>query len=67
MHNIVLSDGDSRVQNPAEIPEWITGTAIVILFATLGLGGFFWWPLFVGAVLLVCFTYWYYRHIRKVQ
>lgn len=41
--------------------DWFTGLAIVILFATLGFGGFFWWPFFVLAVLaagLVCWYFW---------
>jgi len=59
--------GETRVQNTAGAPEWMTALAIVILFATLSFGGFYWWPFFVGAVLIVCLAYWYYHHIRKVR
>jgi hypothetical protein len=45
----------------------MTTAALVILFATCFVGGNLWWPFFVGAVLIVCLAYWYYRHIRKVQ
>ncbi len=58
---------DTRMQNPAGAPEWMAILAIVILFATLGLGGFFWWPFFVGAVLIACLVYWYYYQGREVQ
>lgn len=40
--------------------DWFTGIAIVILFATLGLGGFYWWPFFVLAVLAAGLIYWYF-------
>ncbi len=59
---------DRSARDSAGFPEWMTSLAVVILFATLGLGGFFWWPLFVGAVLIVCIaSYWYYLSIRKGQ
>jgi amino acid transporter len=59
--------GDIRKQNPPGTMGWMEALAIVILFATLGFGGLFWWPFFVGAVLVVCLAYWYYHHIRKVR
>jgi hypothetical protein len=45
-------------------PDWLTTVAIVILFATLFFGGIFWWPLFVGAVLVAAMAYWYFHDIR---
>ncbi len=47
--------------------DWFTGIAIVILFATLGFGGFFWWPFFVGAVLVAGLAIWYHNHVRVVR
>ncbi|MCK9630720.1 MAG: hypothetical protein M0R30_03680 [Methanoregula sp.] len=49
------------------VDHWMTTAALVILFATFFVGGNIWWPFFVGAVLIVCLAYWYYRHILKVQ
>ncbi|AGB01630.1 hypothetical protein [Methanoregula formicica] len=60
-------DGETCTQNTAGAPEWMAALAIVILFATPGFGGFFLWPFFVGAVLIVCLVYWYCRHSREVQ
>jgi hypothetical protein len=45
-------------------PDWLTTVAIVILFATLFFGGIFWWPLFVGAVLVAALGYKYFHDIR---
>ena len=53
--------------NPAarsRFNDWFTGIAIIILFATLGFGGFFWWPFFVGAVLVAGLIYWYYHDVK---
>lgn len=59
---------DAGVKNPPVAPGWMETLAIVILFATmLGLGGFVWWPFFVGAVLVVCLVYWYYYHGKEAQ
>lgn len=67
---IDISDPDPRPGTSASalaVPHWMTTAALVILFATFFVGGNIWWPVFVGAVLIVCLAYWYYRHIRKVQ
>lgn len=51
---------DPDVPQPGDNPavksgfmDWFTAVSVVILFATLGFGGLFWWPFFVGAVLPV--------------
>ncbi|MDD1691299.1 MAG: hypothetical protein LUQ66_11655 [Methanoregula sp.] len=65
-----ISDPDPRPGTSASalaVPHWMTTAALVILFATFFVGGNIWWPVFVGAVLIVCLAYWYYRHIRKVR
>jgi hypothetical protein len=58
---------DNNSRETGGIPQWMSALGIVILFTTLGFGGLFWWPFFVGAVLVVCLAYWYYHNIRKVR
>lgn len=36
---------------PVVIPHWMTAVSLVILFATCFVGGNFWWPLMVLAVI----------------
>lgn len=62
------SSHDASVKSHMAGPGWMEALAIVVLFATLlGLGGFVWWPFFVGAVLLACLVYWYYYHGKEVR
>lgn len=50
---VVRSQGSDPAGNSI-FPDWITAGAVLILFATLFVGGQFWWPFFVGGVLIVC-------------
>jgi hypothetical protein len=49
-----------------EVPEGLTTISIVILFATLFFGGHFWWPFFVGAVLVAGMAWWYFHTVKGV-
>nr|WP_321351032.1 hypothetical protein [uncultured Methanoregula sp.] len=45
------------------VPRWMTAVSIAILFATLFVGGNFWWPIFVLGVLVI----FVFIHIRTIQ
>ncbi len=62
---------DPDVPQPGDNPavksgfmDWFTAVSVVILFATLGFGGLFWWPFFVGAVLVADPVYWYFHELK---
>ena len=40
---------------PVVIPHWMTAVSVVILFATCFVGGNFWWP-FVVLAVIIAFT-----------
>lgn len=61
----VPDPGDYPV-GKAGFPDGLTVVAIVTLFATLFFGGNFWWPFFVGAVLVACLAYRYFHASRGV-
>ncbi|MFA5222087.1 MAG: hypothetical protein WC391_07370 [Methanoregula sp.] len=66
--DVVEPDGPHPGSNPVKksgFSDWFTAVAIIILFATLVVGGYFWWPFFVGAVLVVGLVYWYLHDVRK--
>jgi hypothetical protein len=45
------------------VPHWMTAVSIAILFATIFVGGNFWWPILVLGVLVV----FAFIHIRTIQ
>lgn len=45
-------------------PHWMTATALVILFATIFVGGNPWWPVIVGTVLIV-FLLIHFKNLKK--
>jgi fatty acid desaturase len=62
-------DGSQPGENPAVksgFMNWFTVISVVILFATLSFGGLFWWPFFVGAVLVAGLVFWYFHELKEV-
>jgi hypothetical protein len=60
------SPGPGILPKTLTTPHWMTVTALVILFATCFVGGSFWWPFFVIAVLIACVVCLYYQQYWKV-
>ncbi len=53
----VVQDPGSDPAGNSIFPDWITASAVLILFATLFVGGQIWWPFFVGGVLIICLAW----------
>jgi len=44
--------------------EWYTAIAVTMLFATIFVGGNFWWTAVVGMVLVIMLVDWYVHDVR---
>jgi fatty acid desaturase len=71
--NVSADVAGRDVPQPGDAPvvksgfmDGFTAIAVVIVFATLGFGGLFWWPFFVGAVLVAGLVYWYFHELKRV-
>jgi hypothetical protein len=68
--DVPMPDVPHPGSNPAEkagFMDWNMVVAIEIIFGTFGFVGlFFWWPFFVGAVLVAGMANWYFHTVKGV-